>query len=444
MRPQRQLVKIGASLVALLLVMTVLIVVFWDGLLNHFAKTRAERAFAKAHPGFVLGIGHLDYSLRANCLVARTITLSGTNTTFKVDRVSLTGVRWAALFWGTASPGKVLAAASLDASNLDLELPQAHYMIRCGRMRSSVPRSELIAERIELSTLINDEEFFKAHVFRTTRFIVIVPECQVAGLAYDDLLVGRSYRARSVHFLRPSFDALVNLDKLVAPFVKAPLMVNEALAGIQQPLQIDSLSITNGSLKYSERTVAGASPGMLTFSAVNIVAEGIANHGDSSAAIKLWAQGKLMDAGVLTLLMTIPIMSKELSFRYSGSITAMELTKLDAFLNIDAHIGIKSGSMKEAAFDINVAAGHAQGHVWGAYQNLEIALLNKQTGAENGIESHLASFLANKLKIRSSNALDASAKSKVGEVNYTRRPDDEFLQFLWFALRTGVLDIISH
>jgi hypothetical protein len=33
---------------------------------------------------------------------------------------------------------------------------------------------------------------------------------------------------------------------------------------------------------------------------------------------------------------------------------------------------------------------------------------------------------------------------KEGEVNYTRRPEDEFLQFAWFALRSGVLDVISH
>jgi hypothetical protein len=33
---------------------------------------------------------------------------------------------------------------------------------------------------------------------------------------------------------------------------------------------------------------------------------------------------------------------------------------------------------------------------------------------------------------------------KEGEVNYTRRPEDTFLQFAWFALRSGVLDVISH
>jgi hypothetical protein len=78
------------------------------------------------------------------------------------------------------------------------------------------------------------------------------------------------------------------------------------------------------------------------------------------------------------------------------------------------------------------------------YQDLEIAYLNKQTGSENGLGNRVASFFANVLKIRNSNAPDASGAMKEGEVNYTRKPEDTFLQFAWFALRTGALDVISH
>ena len=39
---------------------------------------------------------------------------------------------------------------------------------------------------------------------------------------------------------------------------------------------------------------------------------------------------------------------------------------------------------------------------------------------------------------------DAAGSMKEGVVNYRSKPDDEFQQFVWFALRTGVLDIISH
>ena len=172
--------------------------------------------------------------------------------------------------------------------------------------------------------------------------------------------------------------------------------------------------------------------------------EGIANRGEASAAIQLQGQGDLMNAGTMKVLMSIPINSTAFSLHYSGSLSAMDLTRLNAFLEIAEHTRIKSGSAQEAAFDIEVSAGQARGRVRAIYKDLEIAVLNKETGSEKGFDNRVASFLANVLKIRNSNAPDASGSMKEGEVNYTRRPDEEFQQFAWFALRTGVLDIISH
>ena len=434
----------GLCLGAVVLAVAVLILVFGGAILNRYGKEKAERAFAEAHPGSVLRIGELDYAVGANCLVAQSVTLSATNTTLKVGRTSLTGVRWARLLWGTAALADVLADASLDVTNLDVEFSQVHYGIRCARLRASVPGSELIAEGTELRTLAGDEEFFAAHDFRTVRFHVVVPECRVLGLAYGELLQGKSYRARSVHFSGPSFEALVNRDKPPKPFVKSPLMVHEALASIRQPLQVGNLSITNGHFEYCERLAVGADPAVLTFGAVSLFVEGIANRGEATAAIQLQGQGDLMNAGTMKVLMTIPITPPDFSLHYSGSLSAMDLTRLDAFLDIAEHTRIKSGSVQEAAFEIDVTAGQARGRVRAIYRDLEMAVLDKKNGTEKGFDNRVASFLENALKFRNSNVPDASGSMKEGEVNYTRRPDDEFQQFVWFALRTGVLDVISQ
>jgi hypothetical protein len=310
-------------------------------------------------------------------------------------------------------------------------------------LQASVPDSELIAEGTELRPLVGDEEFFAAHPFRTTRFHVVVPECRVSGLAYGELLQGKSYRAGSVHLSRPSFDAFVNRDKPVEPVVRHPFMVHEALAAIRQPLQVDNLSITNGRLTYRERVVAGADPGVLTFGAVRLNVEAIANQGGPAAAVQLRAQGELMDAATLKVQMSIPIAPPDFSLHYYGSLSAMDLTRLDPFLEIAERTRIKSGSAQAAAFDIAVTAGQARGHVRAIYQDLEIAVLDKQTDTEKGMANRVISFLEN-LKTRSANAPDASGSMKMGAVNYTRKPEDEFLQFVWFALRTGVLDVITH
>ena len=434
----------GLGLGAAVLAVAVLVLMFGGAILNGYGKRTIERAFAGAHPGYALRIGHLDYTVGANRLVAQSVTGSVTNLTLSVGRLSLRGVRWARLLLGTATLADVLAKASLDATNVDLTMPKLGYGIRCARLRASVPGSELIAEGNELRPLVGDEEFFAASAFRTTRFRVAVPECRVSGLAYGELLQGKSYRAGSVHCSRPSFDALVDRDKPVEPLVKRPLMVHEALAAIHRPLQVDSLTITNGYLRYGERVVAGAAPGVLTFAAVNISVGGIANRGEASAAIRIRARGDLMNAGVLKLLMTIPVASPDFSFRYSGSLGPMDLTRLDAFLEIAEHTRIKAGSVKEATFAVDVTAGRARGRVRAIYRDLKIAFLDARTGTERGFANRVSSFLANVFTIRESNTPDKSGSMKEGEVNYARNPQDEFLQFTWFALRTGVLDVISH
>ncbi len=435
---------VGLSLGALVLSLAVLIMVFGGAILSSYGKGRLERAFAAAYPGCTLQIGKLDYSVATNRLVAQSVTLRGTTATLTAGLVSLTDVRWRQILWNTNALEAAIANASLEATNLHLEFPRARYGIRCARLQASVPAAELIALGTELRTSVGDEAFFAAHDFRTTRFHLLVPECRVSGLAYAELLQGKAYRAKSIHCFRPSFDALVNCDKPVKPFGESPLMVHQALATIRQPLRIDHLSITNGELTYRERVVAGAAPGVLTFGAVSLSVQGIANRGETSATLEVRAQGDLMNAGVLKVLMTMPVASPHFSLRYAGSLSPMDLTRLDAFLDITTHTRIKSGSAQEAAFEIEVIAGQARGRVRAIYENLEIAVLDKQTGTEKGFDNRVISLLANVLKVRNANAPDASGSMKEGKIDYTKRPEETFLEFVWFALWSGIRDVISH
>ena len=125
--------RVGLCLGAVVLAAAVSILIFGGMILNGYGKAKMERAFAKACPGCTLRIGKLDYSMGADRLVAQSVTLSATNTTLKAGRISMTGVRWARLLWGAAASADVLAKARLEATNLDVEFPQAHYRIVCER-----------------------------------------------------------------------------------------------------------------------------------------------------------------------------------------------------------------------------------------------------------------------------------------------------------------------
>jgi hypothetical protein len=150
-----------------------------------------------------------------------------------------------------------------------------------------------------------------------------------------------------------------------------------------------------------------------------------------------------MKASTMKILMVIPVASPEISFRYSGSLDLMDLTRLNSFLEVGESLRIKSGIVQNATFDVNVTEGRASGTVRVMYRDLTIAFRNSRTGSERGAYDRIISYIAKATRIRGTNMPDKSGSIKIGEVNYTRKPDDTFLQLVWFSLRSGVGDVVG-
>jgi len=121
----------------------------------------------------------------------------------------------------------------------------------------------------------------------------------------------------------------------------------------------------------------------------------------------------------------------------------MNLAALNKFLEPAEHRRIKSGIVHHAAYSINVLSGHASGILHAEYQDLSIAVLDKKTGSENGIFNRLSSLIGKLFVIHGSNLPDKGRTMNVGIIKYSRNQDNNFTQFLWFGLRSGVGDIVG-
>jgi hypothetical protein len=151
----------------------------------------------------------------------------------------------------------------------------------------------------------------------------------------------------------------------------------------------------------------------------------------------------LMNTDTLKLLMAVPLTSKEFSLQYSGSIGKMDASLFNTFIEPVEHKRIKSGTLHSAAFDINVKSGSATGTVAIVYNDLSIVMINSNTGSENGIFNKVASLFGKLFVIRSSNMPDGKGLIKTGEIKFVRKPVNTFFQFVWFALRSGVADLVG-
>ena len=436
---------VGFTVGAIVLVCVLVLLLFPNPLVNKFIKPRITKAFAEAYPAYSIRIAEMNYSILKNRFGFDSVALHAADGTFssKMGSFSVRGIKWIHLLWGGTLGPKDFVNVDLDAQAIELNLQQSHYKFQCKRLHVSVPDSEMVAETLEVHPLSGDEEFFRGSTFRRTRLSLVTSQCSITGLACLELLQGKMYRAHSIQIHNAFLDILVNKDKPDSRDTSGPFMPNEILSSIKKTLRVDILRSINGRLKYGERFDISSNPASITFDSMQVLAEGIANHVGRDATLVIHAQAIFAKAGTMKLLVTIPVASPEFSFKYSGSLSSMDLSPINSFLEISDQIRIKTGVLEEATFDVNVASGHASGTLRGIYRNLTLAAIDKQTGSEKGFSDGITSFIANNFKIRKTNVPDKSGSMKIGKVNYTRVGDDPFIQYEWFALRIAVRDIVG-
>ncbi|MBK7631189.1 MAG: hypothetical protein IPJ23_10915 [Ignavibacteriales bacterium] len=442
----RKFVKTVSFIVGAIFLVSVIIFVFFpDPFINAFVKNKISNAFTEAYPEYSLQIGDIHYSVWQNLLECDSITLKNKDSTFtcSLDSFSISGIGWIKFLMQTDFNPNNLSSSVIKAQNIVFSFHKSQEELYLGMLHISVPDSEIVFDSIKYRPLINDEQFFVKSQFRQTRVRFGVSQIKVIGLNFMSLLQGNTYTARKIYAQDLFTDILLNKDKPYDKKTPYPQMPNEILPAMKERINIDCFEISNGRLKYSERFAINTTPGIITFDKFNISVSRFANHTAQPETTIIRGNGLFMNSAEMKVFMAIPLTSKEFSIKCSGSLSKMDLSKLNVFIEPVENRQIKSGFIQSAAFNINVNSGHASGNLRVAYDNLAIAILNKNIGFDLGVFNHLSNFIGDMFIIRTTNLPDEKGLMKIGEINYKRKPTDHFFQFLWFALRSGVGDVVG-
>ena len=396
-------------------------------------------------PGTPVRLSGVRYDVMENRIACDTVLMSREDSSISccVRNFSAGGVRWTGLLFGRGPGTGCLDASVIEADSVSVTFRPAGYAVEIGKVFLSGPDSAITAGSVEIRPLLDEEQFFRGSRFRRTRFTADARWCSVSGVAWPELLQGKTQHVRSVRFQDVSADVMINKDKPASRDSAAPRMPGEALAGLRDSLSLDSLILTGGRLSYRERMVTGKRSAMLNFEEMAFLVRGLANHAGPDAGADIQASGKFAGGGTIHLSMVIPLESHQYSYRYSGTLGGMDLRSFNSFVEISDNMRIKSGALSSAAFDIHVNDGSATGTVHALYKNLIIASINGRTGSEAGILERFSSWVARNVTIRTTNTTDRSGVSRAGTVSYVRKKSDPFLAFSWFALRSGVGNIVG-
>ena len=443
--PSRKKSRFGIAVVMTLLLVLLAITVLPDPLMNWLVKPKLTKEFNSKHPAYSLRIGDMHYNVFRNQFRFGDITIEALDSTLTstISNVKVRGVNWISLLWNRSINSSNSGNLLVEVDSVAIIIALEQYRLRCGPLSISGEDSAIAIEDLEYRPLLDDETLFAASEFRTTRYNLVVPKITVAGFACVDLIRRENYRARSAQLSDVVLEVLVNKDKPAAVPVVAPLMPSELLALVDAPLLVDSLIFSNSKLAYGERFDVGAAPAVLTFDSAEVLVQGIANRGDSTATIDISAQAVFMDQSPVEVHLSLPAADPQLDISYSGRMGKLDCCLFNPFVEKTERLRIKKGDLEEAAFDINVVSGRASGTFRATYRDLSFAVIDGESGSEKGIVNSIASIISNAFKIRNSNAPEESGPMKVGRVDYTKKPDETFLRFAWLSLYSGVRDLVK-
>jgi len=437
--------KIAGHASIAILVCVLVILLFPDIFTNKFLKFRITQAFEEAYPTYSIRIAGVHYKIWENRLECDSVKIMKTDSTLScsVTKLSVSGIGRMQVLWGGSVASDKLASSHAEAQDIVLTFIQSQYELRCARLQVSVPDSVLAIEILEFHPPVDDEQYFAGSKFRRTRYNLVIPQCRVAGLDCLGLLQRKNYRARAAQIYDASLSVLVNKDKPFNGDSSSPRMPNVILSLIKESMQIDSIGLKNGRLMYNERFGVGLEPAVLTCDSMQVMVEGIGNTAARGDTAVIQAQGILMDTGAMSVRISMPVASPELSFRYSGFLSGMNLSKFNPFIEISENKRFKTGILHTAAFHIDVTAGRASGSVRAVYEDLKIVAIENLTGSESGVVNTFVSFFANNMKLRTTNMPDKLGSMKIGQVKYERKRKETFFEFAWFALRSGISDVVG-
>ncbi len=217
---------------------------------------------------------------------------------------------------------------------------------------------------------------------------------------------------------------------------KRVLLPVQGLKKSNQPLQINSISITNSFLNYSEQDKAPKDLLNLDMSEINATINNISSLKDSISIDKdltIDFKAKLISTPLETYI-KMPYNSADGRFYFSGnSLGATNFTFFNSTVLPAIGVKLVGGRLDNISWDAVGNNTIMEGSCTMLYTDLEVELFKKDNSGNKTL-----SWIANTL-VKSSNP-NKSGKTTVSNINFERVPYKGIGNYLWKSLQSGIVN----
>ena len=204
-------------------------------------------------------------------------------------------------------------------------------------------------------------------------------------------------------------------------------------------INIDSISLLNGNVTYTEHAEQANEPGRIRFMKVNGKFYKISNYPiykTEKAYLKMNVNALLMGDGLLAVQLKGRIFDRQNTFSLSGTLSGMNASELNPMLEKNAFVYAKSGRIDAMNFSFTANDTRAAGEMTLLYHGLSITVKNKRKDDTSGIKEGISSLIAN-IKILNANPLPGK-EIRRGVIENERDKERFLFNYCFKSILTGI------
>ena len=318
-------------------------------------------------------------------------------------------------------------------TKLRINEKKGFYTIVVHKIDFDSQAQSLIIDSIKLIPNYGKYEFAHHWGEQTDRIDLSIGKIELKGLHYRNLfdslisIAKISLHTANLHTFRDKRIPDGKLTIMAMPMI--------TLGNLPVALEIDSIAITNSSIRVEELAEEATSTGQVNFQNLTALMTGLSNryYSNKPQYAQLDARANFMGSGLIAASFRFPLDGSPL-YSAKGKVSNFPLQDLNPMLENSAHLRIESGVLNELYFNFNYTDFMSSGTIEINYDNLILSSLNSDKKKGTKV---LKTFLMNAFVKTTKNKSTAQSK-RMGTIDAARDRHRFIFNIWWKSLQSGL------
>jgi len=329
--------------------------------------------------------------------------------------------------------------------NIKVHIPYFSYSLnKFYRLKFDSISFATNAQKLGISGLVikprlSREAFSEQNQFRKSMLDFASTQIDVNKLDFEALILNKSINLNKLEFgtsrLHIYKDMRIEADTSLRPPMPLTLLYNAPI-----PIKLDTLLMSNLTLKYEERVEGANQDSRIMIDNMNLQMTNLTNNANALSnhdTALLSLNGKLMGTGFFNIDYIFLLNAYKNQYSYKGYFKPFYITHLNEYMMHSAFVKIQSGRLDRMKFNVVANDSFAYGRLHFNYHALKIEVLEKNVEEGKDNRRAMLSLLANGL-IHSSNPRFEGTPSRVGQIYYPRNKEKQIFNYWVMSLISGV------